>query len=465
MKILAECRDDNEVKFVRPLLSDELSLCRCIFTASRLEISPPCLPIDAIPSFVRAKRRIYMTATLADDSVLITDFGADQEAVAKPITPRTASDLGERMILVPQAINTDLTDEEIKNFVSGYARDLNVVVIVPSAARAEFWKDVVTRDFILTAENLQTGVGRLKSRSGHLAVMVNKYDGVDLPDGACRLLVLAGVPDTRRLIDRYEQGVLKASEREQVRQVQRIEQGMGRAIRSNEDYCVVMLMGQRLISHLYATGAVRHFSPATARQLALSTQVSEQIANQGLAAMAEPISDLLGRSSQWVSAARNSLIDVKYASSTPIDPTAVLQRKAFDLARRGRFEGAEKALREAVENTSDKILKGWLLEQVAATVHPQDSVRSQTVLLAANDLNAGVTKPLAGISYTRLNTSVMDQARESSSHLSIYSDANEMLIALNGLLADLIFQPDTSDDFEQALKEIGLRIGFRSPAS
>jgi Rad3-related DNA helicase len=147
-----------------------------------------------------------------------------------------------------------------------------VVVIVPSTERAKFWQDVVSKDFTLTADNIRAGVDRLRQSTGNLAVMVNKYDGIDLPDDACRMLVLDGLPDTRRLIDRYEQSVLKASERDQIRQVQRIEQGMGRAIRSNEDYCVVLLMGQRLIAQLYATGSTKYFSPATARQLDLSRQ-------------------------------------------------------------------------------------------------------------------------------------------------------------------------------------------------
>jgi hypothetical protein len=401
-----------------------------------------------------------MTATLADDSIVVTDFGADPEAVSRPITPRTASDLGERMILVPQAVNPEVTDEEIKKFVSRYRSTLNIVVIVPSGARAEFWKDVASPDFVLTADNIQNGVERLKATTGNLAVMVNKYDGVDLPDDACRLLVLDGVPDTRRLIDRYEQSILRDSEREQSRQVQRIEQGMGRAIRSNEDYCVVLLMGQRLISHLFAAKSARFFSPATARQLALSSQVSGQISS--LADMREPVADLLNRNPQWVSAARSSLIDVTYASAVTLDPIVVLQRQAFDLARRGRFDAAERSLRDASEKAPDRTVKGWLLEQVAAAVHPQDSARSQEVLLAANDLNSSVTKPLAGISYTRMNTAAMDQARGSASYISDYPDPNSMIIAVNGLLADLIFRPDSADEFELSLKEIGRLLGFKS---
>ena len=66
---LAEYQDKQELKFTWPLLKEDLQLCRCFFTARNVEIAPPCLPIDVVPSFARAKRRIYMTATLADDAV------------------------------------------------------------------------------------------------------------------------------------------------------------------------------------------------------------------------------------------------------------------------------------------------------------------------------------------------------------------------------------------------------------
>ena len=45
-------------------------------TARTVEIAPPCLPVDIVPSFADARRRIYMTATLSDHAVLVTDFGA-----------------------------------------------------------------------------------------------------------------------------------------------------------------------------------------------------------------------------------------------------------------------------------------------------------------------------------------------------------------------------------------------------
>jgi Helicase C-terminal domain/Type III restriction enzyme, res subunit len=315
--ILADHRDDDDVKWAWPLLKEELPLCQCLFTSSRVEIASRCLPINAVPSFARAQRRIYMTATLADDGVLVTDFDADPAAVNQPITPKTASDLGERMILVPQEINPGITDIEIKKFVAGFASEQNVVVIVPSGERAKFWADVA--NLTLTAENMQAGVETLRSSTGQLAVMINKYDGVDLPDDACRVLVVDGLPDARRLIDRRDQAILGSSDRYRSRQVQRIEQGMGRGIRSNDDYCVVLLMGAQLLSVLYATGAARYFSPATASQLKLSKNLADQIARQGLAAIGDAIKAVLERDPGWIAAARNALIEVTYPTQVGVD--------------------------------------------------------------------------------------------------------------------------------------------------
>ncbi|SRR6266511_1032343 len=118
MQILLEARGLNEFDFTWPLIKENLHLCTCVFSGRRLEITPPCLPIHAIPSFIQARRRIYMTATLSDDSVLISHFNADISSVQQPITPKNASDIGDRMILIPQELNPDTTEEEIKQFVS-----------------------------------------------------------------------------------------------------------------------------------------------------------------------------------------------------------------------------------------------------------------------------------------------------------------------------------------------------------
>lgn len=72
---------------------------------------------------------------------------------------------------------------------------------------------------------------------------MNRYDGIDLPDNSCRILVIDGLPNISNMNDKYEHEVVRKSERIQREQIQRIEQGMGRGVRSSNDYCLIYLLG------------------------------------------------------------------------------------------------------------------------------------------------------------------------------------------------------------------------------
>ena len=77
-RVLDELRPhrlDDTFKWSWPLIADIRHLCQAVVTADGVEIMPPCPPIEKFPSFSEAGRRIYLTATLSDDSVLVTHLG------------------------------------------------------------------------------------------------------------------------------------------------------------------------------------------------------------------------------------------------------------------------------------------------------------------------------------------------------------------------------------------------------
>jgi hypothetical protein len=117
---------------------------------------------------------------------------------------------------------------------------------MPSRRAVTAWSDHSTATNVVYADDVGTMVERLRIGYVGLVVFVNKYDGIDLPGEACRGLVLDGLPEAFSGEEGLETRLTSRTSGFDDRQVQRIEQGMGRGVRSNEDHCVVFLLGARL---------------------------------------------------------------------------------------------------------------------------------------------------------------------------------------------------------------------------
>ena len=93
------------------------------------------------------------------------------------------------------------------------------------------------------------------------------------------MLVIDGLPPLNSIKDRYIQSVAPQSTILLREQVQRIEQGMGRGVRSNDDECCIVLMGDELTDVLSRNKGIDYFSAATRCQYDLSKQLLPRINN------------------------------------------------------------------------------------------------------------------------------------------------------------------------------------------
>nr|WP_231134121.1 DEAD/DEAH box helicase [Motilibacter deserti] len=453
-------RQDAEFEWTWPLLLNALPFSRCVFTPEAVEIKPYFPPVQEVPSFDQAARRIYLTATLADDSVLVTHFAASATSVREPITPSAADDIGDRMIIVPQSVQPSWTDDQIKGYLAELAQRRNVIVIVPSNSRAKYWGDVAAAT--LTASNLQAGVTRLKAGHVGLVVLVGKYDGVDLPDDACRVLVIDGLPEYYSGVERVEASALSDTMAMTGRHLQRIEQGMGRGVRSRDDYCVVLLLGAKLVWRLHDAPAAELFGPATRAQMALSKEVASQLSSGDLDDLKAAVEQCLQRVRGWTTASRNALVGVKYGPGA-VQPAAEHSRRAFELALQSRYGEAQGAQQMAVNALAEPRERGWLKQMLSAYLHPEDAVRAQKNQMSALDDNRALLKPEQGIAYVKLKGAAGQQAVAASEFLSAtYESGQELLIGVNAMLADLDFDDDPLrvDSFEEAVANLGRHLGF-----
>jgi len=453
-------RNTKELEWCWPLLSECIPLCTCLFGGGRLEITPRFVPIDRIPAFATAQRRIYMTATLADDTILVGHFRADANEVAKPIRPKGGGDIGDRMILAPQEINPDYTVEEIRTLVSDIAKDLNVVVIVPSKWRVDFWKEVA--DQVLDKDSIHAGVERLKKGHVGLTVLINKYDGIDLPGEACELLVIDGLPEVYGLGERLEMLLLDGTKRQLVRQVQRIEQGMGRGVRSSDDHCVVLLLGGRLTQRLHQPEAEAMFSSATRAQIALGKEVANQVRGKSLEEFERILDLCIEQDDEWVQAGRNAVVNAPPIIDGHLDENQVKLRAAFDAARIARYDVAIEKAQEAVNATVEPLIKGYLKQQLAEYTNFSNPAKAQELQLSALTYNSRLLKPIAGATYNKLSAPATSQAAAAVAFMMKFLEGNDLVIWVNGLLDDLDWGEEGSKRFEAAMMDLGLFLGFGS---
>tara|TARA_R110002124_G_C8947866_1_gene513138 strand:+ start:832 stop:2937 length:2106 start_codon:yes stop_codon:yes gene_type:complete len=459
LAVLHSHRQDEKFQFVYPFISRLLPQSRCVIGGQHLEIEPHFPATDIVRSFQRAQRRIYMTATLADDSVVATHFGASPSEIGKPIVPTSSQSMGERMILMPQELNTDLPGEQIVKFLRDFADEVNVVVIVPSKLASEDWQRVADR--ILVGDEVAEGVEELRTGHVGLVVLVNRYDGIDLPGDACRILAVVDLPEVTSFVDKLDSDLLGDTDVSLRRQIERIEQGMGRGVRSNEDHCAVLLIGSRLISRLRSKAGHEMLTPATKAQLALTRKISARLDNPSASEIVEVIQQCLNRDPGWTALSRKALIGLRADDELKLDQTKLALRSAFDFSRAKRLQDAVDVVNKAVNVESDPQIKAWLLARKASFLHPLDAQAAQQTLNAAFGIDNVVLRPISGATYKKLTSATREQAITLiAGHESRFIDATQRNLFVSTLCSDLRFLPDTSDKFEAAIDDLAAFIGI-----
>lgn len=459
LRALHEHRNDDELQFTYPLLKEILPQCRCVIGGQHLEVEPYFPATDLIQSFRRAKRRIYMTATLADDSVIVTHFGANANNLGQPIVPSSSQSMGERMILMPQELNSDLTITDVQGLLTDLSKRVNVVVIVPSKPAADEWKDEA--DQVLIGDAVPDGIDKLRNGHVGLTVLVNRYDGIDLPGNACRVLAISGLPEVSSYAHLVDSEILSGSAVNLRRQVERIEQGMGRGVRSNDDYCAVLLLGPKLTSRIRSPEGFGMLTPATKAQLDLSRKIARKLRTPSIAEINNVILQCLNRDPDWIKVSKKILVNLKADDELRLDPAKLAIRSALDYARANQHKEAVTVMDRAIDATGDEQVKAWLLARKAAFQHAIDADAAQKTLVVAHSMEPGVIKPMHGTTYKQLTPATGQQASALiANHQKRFMDSTSMKLYADELCSDLQFCPDTSDRFEAAVNDLGWFLGI-----
>ncbi|MFO0680541.1 MAG: DEAD/DEAH box helicase family protein [Sandaracinus sp.] len=464
---IAENVDERSIKFVWGHLRERLRWCRCFVSGSGIEIGP-ILPFTSdFAPFSGAKHRLFASATLADDSVLVRELGCSVDAVRTPIIPPSDAGVGERMVIAPSLVDRELNRDWVMNWCARAARSQRVVVLCPSEKRARDWAGVGAR--LGLGEDVDLAVDGLRTGTETFVVFAQRYDGVDLPDDACRVLVLDGIPQAPTLGEQVDAGGSHGGAA-LYPTVHRIEQGMGRAVRSHVDYAVVVLAGEELATFVSNREVERHMGVATRAQIELAHELARMAREEGGAAkpeqrFAELAATCLRRDPDWKQFYDQRVRQVARAARHTVDDrslvVAAAERAAVDAALRGDAHAAVVALQPGLDHHADDLEKGRLLERLACYQWESDHEAAFRTQRSAHQANRYVAIPPTPPTGRRPPSASQPQAVSVIRWYLGFSKAGAASAAIVALRPRLDFSVAAAA-FEAALKELGMLLGAAS---
>ncbi len=446
--------------FAWPLLRDKLHLCHALISKTQISITSILPIIDMFPSFVDCGRRVYMSATIADDSEIVRAFGADPESATNALSSRSLAGISERMILIPDLMPWDFSIEDAKKLLPWVTKKgYGAIVLTPSERAAAVWTDVATLP--ATSSEVDTVVEKLqKGNTQDPVVFANRYDGIDLPGDACRLLILSGLPTGTSTYELFRATALFGGSTIARMLAQRIEQGIGRGARGSGDHCVVLLHSADVAGWIARKANSQFLTTATRAQMDIGSQVSGEISD--LKSLATTIQRSFGRDPEWMEFYSESLADMVLDDPVEVSriDIAKVERKAFDLWHDGHHEKAIQRIdkiRESIAN--DRQMLGWM-EQLGARVayawgNPQLSSDLQT---HAFSHNRGLLRPQRKQAYEPL-VMVGSQANRIAECVAGFFPRRGVLKEFDERLANL--NPEASaNQFEQSMVQLAEFAGY-----
>ncbi|HUV41124.1 MAG TPA: DEAD/DEAH box helicase [Sedimentisphaerales bacterium] len=466
-KVISVHSDDEKLQFIVPHVRDLLRWCRCVVSGAGIEIIPDILPIHKSKAFHQAPHRLFMSATLADDSILVRELGCDISAAEKPVIPNNDRGLGERMVLAPSLIDSSLNREWVMSICTKLSKKLNVVVLSPSEQKAREWESAGANVYI--RDQVNKAVTHLKDNPVQplFAVFVQRYDGIDLPDDSCRVLVLDGMPFGEGILDRYDSSLSGIAGGTRNRLVYRIEQGMGRAVRSHADYAVILLVGDELAHFIARHDVLSAMNPDTQAQLRLAIDLAKLAMEDDDAdpekATVDMIRKCLKRDGGWKQFYNETIRNVSKQTSGITEQSrlnmACAERMAFESTLANDPNKAATILRsEMNQHIKDNPgMKGWYLQRIANYLYDVDPGEALEVQRSAYENNKLMICPPGVVKRPKTTKRFGVQAAILNWYKQ-FENPNGAIASINELKTQLSFDMNPAN-IEQGLCDLAPLLG------
>lgn len=469
LEILTKYREENSFAFAWPFIKDNIKGCQAFISGQGLEITPIHIPIEKFSTFHNASQRILMSATTQDDSFFIKGLGFSLNAIKNPLHNPTQIWSGEKMLVIPSLIDDSLDRFTIINtFAKPTTKKYGVIALTPSFSKSEIYKSLGS--IVPKTKEIASVISHLKKGNfEHSVTFTNRYDGIDLPDEMCRILIFDGLPFISSLADRYEETNRLGSDFSNIKIAQKIEQGLGRSVRGEKDYCLILIIGPDLIKFIKSSRTKKYFSPQTQKQIELgmtiaqmaSDEVSEK--NQPFEVVKSLMKQSILRDEGWKEFYNEEMNTITpQIGTSKIYEVLTLERKAAVASYAGDYEKACSHIQTIVDkHCEDESEKAWYIQIMARYKYFISKSESNSLQKSAFIKNHELLKPSEGITYKKINFINENRIKRIQEWIKNQKDFHDLMLSVDGVLADLEFGV-SADKFELALKEVGLMLGFIS---
>lgn len=449
----ASMNDSTDVKFTYPLIKNCIQHCEAVITANDIYVFPMYYNIANLAPISTAQNIIYMSATFIDDAQLAIDLDLDETIINNKIVPKNFGDIGDRMIISPKYLDKDIDSAKIFEIISEYSKKCSVIVLTPSLKRAEVWRKAGAE---IVFENIEEFISKFKKEPKYgIRVLVNRYNGIDLPHDCCRLIVFDCMPVAITAQDMAFEVLLNNTEVYNKNKISIIEQGMGRGVRGKLDWCAIIITDNDMSNFIFANNNLQYFSEATRKQIDLSKQLLDSLQKEDnvLNSIKDCLKQFFIRDPEWCKISKEIIGNLKYNDNTVIEKYELLAKEAFELAILKQNNNAQKKQIEAVNLAKDKKIKGFLKERLSRYYYLTNTEESLKTLISAQKDNKAVIKPWSEKITSKHSINLQIENIHKTINTIDYDD-----IVKN--ISNLIFSKKIkANSFESSLKILGDFLG------
>ena len=237
---------------------------------------------------------------------------------------------------------------------------------------------------------------------------------------------------------------------------------MGRGARGGSDYCVVIVAGKDLTARLSRTSNQTLLTSSTRAQIEMGLEISKTVTDEQ--SFLDTIMLCLRRDREWIEYHAEMLANL--VTPDPVDreqlALASAESEAFGLLREGRYEDVVARLQSCwgrVESI-DRRSKGWLQQSAARAAFLWGrTALAQDLQRQAFANNDNLLRPRTEPPYEPIPTPGR-QAEAIVDRVAGYKVPRGYMAAFDEIVSHLV-PSASSNQFEQALADLGAALGFR----